>query len=109
MTTCGGRCGAAIRVRSLPRACWRAPPPRRRSVHGADWRRLSELPNLRWVAAATACLLMLAAGIEYRERETRLQGEAAKQQLVEALRIAGSKLNQTREKVRELNLSRREL
>lgn len=60
--------------------------------------------RMRWVAAcALACLLVVGGSVEYRERQTRLEGERAKKQLVLALRIAGTKLNLVREKVEELN------
>jgi hypothetical protein len=45
---------------------------------------------------------LLATGLEYRrERNLRAEGEAAKQQLVLALRIAGVKLHVAQEKVFE--------
>jgi hypothetical protein len=58
----------------------------------------------RWaVAGALACLFLAIGGIEYREQQVRIEGEAAKERLVLALRIAGTKLNLARDKVQELN------
>jgi hypothetical protein len=84
-----------------------APAPRESRWHG--WMAAFRFTNVRWAAAATMACLMVAAGVEYRERQTRIEGQAAKQQLVRALHIAGSKLNQAREKVRELNVPRSDL
>ncbi len=71
------------------------------------WRRLASAfrpVKIRWAAAgALACVLVVAGAVEYRERQERIEGEAAKQQLVLALRIAGTKLNLARAKVVELN------
>jgi hypothetical protein len=70
------------------------------------WRRLAagfRPPKLRWaMAGALACVLVVASGVRY-EREQRLkaEGEAAKQQLLLALRIAGSKLQVAQAKVIE--------
>ena len=60
--------------------------------------------KVRWAAAgALASILLMAGGIAYHERQTRIEGEAARQQLVLALRIAGTKLNWARAKVAQLN------
>lgn len=71
------------------------------------WKRLASAfrpVRVRWAAAgALACVLLMAGGVEYRQRQTRIQGEAARQQLVLALRIAGTKLNWARAKVAQLN------
>jgi hypothetical protein len=46
------------------------------------------------------CLLLAIAGIEYRRaQEECVRGEAAKKQLMLALRIAGSKLQVAQEKI----------
>ncbi|MGE5646801.1 MAG: hypothetical protein ACM336_13515 [Acidobacteriota bacterium] len=59
----------------------------------AWWR----LPKLRWALAASLAGLMLTiGGVEYRQRQ---QGEAAKERLLLAMRIAGTKLNLACEKV----------
>jgi hypothetical protein len=58
-------------------------------------------PNWRgWLAAAAAaCVLLTAGGVEYR----RYEGREASRQLLVALEIAGSKLNIAQEKIYELN------
>jgi len=59
-------------------------------------------PRLRWAtAAALACLLLVSGGLQYRYVA---EGRRAKEQLVLALRIAGTKLNQARDRVRQINV-----
>jgi hypothetical protein len=54
----------------------------------------------RWTALTIAAAVALAAGLEYgRERQVRREGQAAKEQLVLALRLAGGKLRSARERV----------
>jgi hypothetical protein len=69
------------------------------------WRSLASgirPPLVRWAAAGLVACALLAAGFEYQhERQQRAEGEAAKQQLVLALRIAGAKLRGVQEKVLE--------
>lgn len=61
-------------------------------------------PILRWAAIAAVSVCLVAGGMYYRNlRRERAQGEAAKQQLMLALRIAGSKLQLAKEKVNEMN------
>jgi hypothetical protein len=61
-------------------------------------------PLVRWATAGVLACALLATGLEYRrERHLRAEGEAAKQQLVLALRIAGVKLHVAQEKVFERN------
>lgn len=61
-------------------------------------------PIVRWAAFATVAICLAAGGVHYRtvQRE-RAKGEAAKQQLMLALRIAGSKLQLAKERVNEIN------
>lgn len=61
--------------------------------------------RLRWAAAALAACAMLGIGLtEYRERrEERQRGLEAKQELMQAMRITGSKLRLAQEKVRHWN------
>lgn len=86
--------GFADRV--LQRAARGAHP---RRTTRADW------PFMRWAAAA-AIVAALAGGFQYRavvqEREERIRGEAAKEQVIQALRIAGSKLQLVQSKVKEI-------
>jgi hypothetical protein len=54
----------------------------------------------RWAAAALAASLLAGVGgIELRRQQRRAEAEAAKEQLMTALRIAGSKLRFAQEKV----------
>ncbi len=63
--------------------------------HPAKW---------RWATVgALACALLVGGGIEYRHQQEERQGRQAKEQLVLALRIAGSKLNAARNRVQQLN------
>ena len=60
-----------------------------------------QLPSSRWVAAA-ALTVVLLAGYQYTaERRRRAQGEAAKEQVLMALRITAEKLEYTRAKVEQ--------
>jgi hypothetical protein len=61
-------------------------------------------PTLRWVAAGALCVV-IAAGAVYRERQERLrrEGEIARIQVRQALRIASVKLNLARRKVQGIN------
>jgi hypothetical protein len=53
-----------------------------------------------WIAAAIAACVMLTAGaIEYRQYE----GRKAKRELLQALEIAGAKLNVAQQKIFDLN------
>ena len=61
-------------------------------------------PIVRWAALATVAICLIAGGIHYRNVQIeRAKGEAAKQQLMLALRIAGSKLQLAKERVNEIN------
>ena len=75
------------RVAAAPRRSW--------------WEAFLQGPRLRWAAVgALAGILVVFSGIEYRrEQRMRAEGEAAKEKLVLALRIAGSKLQVVQEKV----------
>ena len=58
----------------------------------------------RWWTAAIAAALLLAGGLEFeRERRIRAQGELAKQQVLLALRITGSKLQFVKEKIHAID------
>ncbi len=60
------------------------------------------LPAFRWAVAGALALIMVVAGLEYRREQERARGEAAKQQLMLALRITGSKLRLAQHKVQQL-------
>jgi hypothetical protein len=64
---------------------------------------LVRLPELRWAAVgAVACLMLTLGALNYRRvQQERAEGEAAKAQVMQALRIASKKLNVTWRKVQE--------
>jgi len=72
-----------------------------------SWReRLSVLlrpPRLQWVAVSVMLSLLLPfAGVQYRKQQQyNAEGERAKQQLLFAVRVAGSRLHQAQKKVLE--------
>ncbi len=58
---------------------------------------------MRWAVAAGMALLMVGAGIEYQnQREERARGEAARAQVLLALKITGTKLQLAQQKIQEL-------
>jgi hypothetical protein len=76
-----------------------------RSARRGRWTSWLHLPwpaQLRWVAAAAAMLVMTFSGFEYyQQRQARVRGEQAKEQVMLALRIAAGELQFTRQKVRQ--------
>src|SRR5574337_1674664 len=64
---------------------------------------LVRAPGLRWaVAGVIACLLLTLGALHYqRVQAERAAGQAAKAQVMQALRIASKKLNVTWRKVQE--------
>lgn len=74
-----------------------------------SWLSIFSQPLGRWAAVATVTVCFVIGSIYYRNlQRQRAEGEAAKQQLMLALRIAGSKLQLAKEKVNEINTSRPE-
>lgn len=73
----------------------------------ARWRlalaSLFRMPSFRWAATGVAaCLLLTLGALHYRRvKQERAAGEAAKAQVMQALRIASKKLNVTWRKVQE--------
>jgi hypothetical protein len=68
------------------------------------WWSIFTQPLLRWAAISATATSLLIGGIHYHNvRRERAKGEAAKQQLMLALRIAGSKLQLAKAKVNEIN------
>ena len=77
-----------------------------RSEH-RSWFSVFSQPLLRWAAFAAVSIALITGAAYYRHlQRERAQGEAAKQQLMLALRIAGSKLQLAKEKVHEINQPR---
>jgi hypothetical protein len=71
------------------------------------WERLTALlrpPRLQWVAASVILSVMIpAASVEYRrQQKMRAEGEKAKEQLMFAVRVAGSRLHRVQQKVLEM-------
>jgi len=66
------------------------------------WSGIFASRQLRWALAGALCLVLTVSGIEYkRSREEHARGEAAKEQLMLALRITADKLQLAQEKVQE--------
>ncbi|MGA2858038.1 MAG: hypothetical protein ABSE40_14295 [Candidatus Sulfotelmatobacter sp.] len=71
-----------------------------------SWLRLFDQPLVRWAAAAAVSATLLLGGIHYRNvQREQAEGNAAKQQLILALRIAGSKLQLAKSKINEINVN----
>ena len=78
-----------------------------RDLKKQSWLGILSQPLVRWAAFAAVSICLIAEGVHYRNQQReRAQGEAAKQQLMLALRIAGTKLHMAKEKVNEINASR---
>ena len=57
------------------------------------WTRIFGWSGVRWALAGAMCLMLAVAGIEYKQRrDEQERGEAAKAQLMQALRITADKL-----------------
>jgi len=88
---------AAEQASQPPRAAWRD-----------SWLKVFTQPRVptlvRWAALAVVSSALVLGGIHYRNvQRERVQGEAAKQRLLMALRIAGSKLQLARTRVDQIN------
>jgi negative regulator of sigma E activity len=70
-----------------------------------SWLSLFTQPIMRWGALAAVAAAMILGVHLYNVRRERAQGEAAKQQLMLALRVAGSKLQLAKAKVNEMNMN----
>jgi hypothetical protein len=79
-----------------------------REVKRTSWPSIVSEPLVRWAAFATVSICLVIGGLHYRNVKREREGEAAKHQLMLALRIAGSKLQLAKEKVNEINTSRPE-
>jgi hypothetical protein len=60
-------------------------------------------PIVRWAALAAVAIAMIVGVQIYNVRRERAQGEAAKERLMLALRITGSKLQLARARVNDVN------
>jgi len=66
------------------------------------WAGIFAARGLRWALAGAMCLVLVVSSIEYRRaKEERARGEAAKEQLMLALRITANKLQFAQERVQE--------
>jgi hypothetical protein len=70
-----------------------------------SWLTLFTQPFVRWAALAAVAAAMILGVHIYTVRRERAQGEAAKQRLMLALRVAGSKLQLAKAKVNEMNMN----
>ena len=94
---------ADLAAKILARAAQQAPEPK---IQRNSWLSFFSHPLVRWAAFATVAICLTLGGIHYRNvQRERAQGEAAKQQLMLALHIAGSKLQLAKERVHEINTS----
>src|SRR5713101_83067 len=60
-------------------------------------------PGLRWAAAAVLCMVVFAGGTKYVQQRRQAEGEAARRQVIVALRIAGTKIQLAQSKVQHLS------
>jgi hypothetical protein len=87
----------------------RAAEQRSRQVKSAwrdSWLKIfaQPLPLLRWAAVAAVAIALVLGGVHYRNMQReRARGEAAKERLLLALRIAGNKLQLARTRVDQIN------
>jgi hypothetical protein len=89
---------AGFAERVLARA--QTPAPARQPSWRERWAWLNPMSRPVWVTAGVvASMLLVTSGLEYRQRR---QGELAKQQVMLALEIAGSKLNYVQKKALEI-------
>ena len=83
-----------------------------RSEHASvsrPWWSVFTQPLVRWAAITATAASLVIGGIHYRNvQRERAKGEAAKQQLMLALRIAGSKLQLAKARVNEINATQTE-
>jgi hypothetical protein len=70
-----------------------------------SWRGLFTQPIMRWAALAAVAAAMILGVHLYNVHRERAEGEAAKQRLMLALRVAGSKLQLAKAKVNEMNVN----
>lgn len=77
-------------------------PAEKAKANSGFWRNVWSLPSWRLgVAAAVAGLLVLGGGSAYQRHEHEVKGLAAKRQLLLAMHIAGTKLQEVQQRVKE--------
>ncbi len=82
---------AATAERSKSRAAW-------------TWLGFFQMPALRWAATSALCVVLAAGGMLLRREQVRRErGEHAKEQVMLALRITGSKLQIAQASVRDIS------
>lgn len=75
-----------------------------RQLSRDPWWRIFAQPLIRRAAVSATAVSLVIGGVYYHNvQRERAEGEAAKQQLMLALRIAGSKLQLAKAKVNEIN------
>jgi hypothetical protein len=80
----------------------------RRETGFARWFRFPtlRLPLMTRLAFTAVICLVVVAGVQLeRQRQQRIEGEAAKEKLMQALRVTGTELQSVREKVIESSAS----
>ena len=77
-------------------------------IHAGSWLRFFTRPLLRWATLTALATAMLLGVHLHSARRERARGEAAKQRLMLALRIAGSKLQLAKSRVNEINAGQSE-
>lgn len=80
---------------------------RQKPASHESWLKFFTQPLVRWAALAAIATAMILGVHLYNLRRERAQGEAAKQRLMLALRIAGSKLQLAKTRVNEINAGQR--
>ncbi len=61
------------------------------------------LPRLGWVTAGVMCMSIVIGAAKYEQQRQRAKGEAARQQVFVALRIAGAKIQLAQSRVQQLS------
>jgi hypothetical protein len=78
-------------------------PMRSRGWLGLFGLGLAGAGGLRWAAACALCIVLATSGVLYERDMQRRRGEEAKDQLMLALRITGSKLQIAEQSLKELD------
>ncbi len=68
------------------------------------WRNWFPTPTVRWATAVILCVLVIGGLVYQREQaRRRAEGEAAKEQVMLALRIAGTKVKLAQDRVQQMS------